>query len=115
MVLTIVLLALCTLAIEDDFHDVREALERFNKSKWNVLGKELGLQTHLLDVIRVNSQPYDVEECFDRVLEAWLKCSHDKARFKPPTWHRLAKAVEKSGDRARAEKILAQYSKVQLK
>ena len=101
-----VLLSLCNVAM-DDKYDVSHALDGFSKSQWKVLGRELGLKSDLLDDINADYQCKGVGECFDQVLEAWLKRKYDVARFGPPTWQSLANAVKRSGDPAFADKILA--------
>ena len=45
--------ALFVVAI-DDVHDVREALDGFNKAQWKNLGRELGLKSDLLDEINAD-------------------------------------------------------------
>ena len=99
---------LCIVAI-GDMYDVSQALEGFIKAQWKVLGRQLGLKSNLLDDINANHQRNGVEECFSRVLEAWLKRNHNEARFGPPSWHSLASAVKRSGDPALAANILAQH------
>ena len=88
----VVLLALCNVAM-DDMYNMSQTLKSFNKSRWKVLGRQLGLKSNLLDEINPNYQQNGVGEGFDRVLEAWLKRNYNETRFGPPTWHSLANAV----------------------
>ena len=98
-------LALYYVAISD-LHEVSQALDGFHKSQWKVLGRQLGLKSDLLDQINADYQQNGVGECFNQVLEAWLKRNHNEARFGPPTWHSLTNALKRSGDTEVAEKIL---------
>ena len=101
-------LALYYVAISD-LHEVSQALDGFHKSQWKVLGRQLGLKSDLLDQINADYQQNGVEECFNQVLEAWLKGNHNEAWFGPPTWHSLADAVKRSSHPALAAKIWAQH------
>ena len=97
-------LLLCIAAM-DSMYDVSQALDGFSKSQWKALGTQLGLKTNLLDEINANYRRNRIGECFDQVLEAWLKRNHNEAKFGPPTWHNLANAVKRSGDPALAASI----------
>ena len=86
-----------------------QTLDSFHKSQWKVFGRQLGLESDLLDRINADYQRNGVEECFNQVLEAWLKRNHNEAKFGPPTWHSLADTVRRSGDPALGAIIWAQY------
>ena len=68
----------------DDLYDVSEALVKFEKANWRVLGRQLGLDG-VLGGIKADYGQEHVEECFNQVLKEWLKRNHDEARCGPPT------------------------------
>ena len=103
-----VLFALCNVDM-DDIYDVRQVLNDFNMKQWRVLGEHLGLGENLLDLISADHKGDGVRECFNEVLKAWLRWNYDLAKFGRPTWHRLADAVERSGDPAFATKICPKH------
>ena len=92
-----------------DLRDVKDALRRFNKGNWTDLGRELGVREEDLDTVRADQAHRGVNECLAEMLKCWLKRNYDEARFGPPTWENLAKAVEKSGDGAVARDIRGNY------
>ena len=59
------------------------------------LGIALNLKSSKLKAIQ-KQYPSDVQQAFDDVLYAWLRCEyHKKHMCDPPTWRILVKAVDK--------------------
>ena len=78
---------------EDHLFEVMDELPGF--TKWMELGGNLGLSVGDLEVIKANCKSKGgVYECLRNVLMQWLRRSHNEARFGPPTWTSLTKAVQ---------------------
>ena len=69
--------------------EVKQELGHF--SRWNDLGLNLGLHPDHLEEIRSKQT---VPERVHDVLYEWLNMNYDVDRHGPPTWFRLARAVE---------------------
>ena len=60
---------------------------------WKPLGQALRLRAADLDTIG-SRHPDNITECLRDTLHAWLQQRYDVAKFGPPTWNMLSKAVE---------------------
>ena len=92
MLLVVSIVILYILA-EDQLFEVMDELPGF--TNWMELGANLGLNIGVLEVIKANSKlEGGVFECLLKVLVQWLKRNHNEAKFGPPTWSNLARAVQ---------------------
>ena len=79
--------------VEDQLFEVMNELPNF--TNWVGLGANLGVSVGVLEVIKANCKPEGgVRECLLQVLMEWLKRNHNEAKFGPPTWTSLAKAIQ---------------------
>ena len=68
---------------------------------WWQLGLQLGLMPGTLDGFKSNPERDSVEMKFERMLERWINKGEDEYR----TWDALAKAVDRSGNKAVGNKV----------
>ena len=60
--------------------------------RWQNVAHALGLRPAQVQTIRATHRG-DVEACMDEALSVWLKRNHMEAKFGPPTWRNLVKAI----------------------
>ena len=77
---------------EDDFHDIYEAVVSII-AEYYKLGIGLRLKPGELQAIR-KSCGQDVDQAFTDVLLAWLRQRYNIAKYGPPTWRMLVRAVD---------------------
>ena len=68
---------------------------------WWQLGLQLGLNPGSLEKIKSNPGKVPVQEKFESMLRHWLEEGEDEYR----TWGALAKAVDRSGNRALGNRV----------
>ena len=83
---------------------VLNELQLFGKCNWQKFGLEAGLYHNKLQEIETNNSK-DVDACFLECVASWLKRQDNVDDKGKPTLLRLADIVEKTGDRAAADKI----------
>ena len=72
---------------------------------WEDIGSALGVKRNSIEIIKANNSK-NVKACLREVLTIWLKQdSRYSIRYPSPSWRRLCKAVESTGDTALADKI----------
>ena len=74
-------------------------------SKWQQLGKVLGVDEDFIDIIFTNNE-ID-EECLKEILEVWIKKSS-------PTWKDVADALRKTGETQLAESLYLKRKKFHM-
>ena len=104
-----VVLMLYNLAIAD-LSKVTNALRKFKKAEWKVLGRELGLDEVVLEEVAADYRQKGVRECLVEMLKHWLRMNYDESDVKPPTWSNLANAMNKTDDPALADDIREHHS-----
>ena len=63
------------------------------------------MKRNSIEIIKANN-PKNVKACLREVITIWLKQdSRYSIRYPSPSWRRLCKAVESTGDTALADKI----------
>ena len=80
--------AFCTAS--EHLADVKHQLGHF--AQWKDLGLNLGLSPLCLEVIEKDHKW--ASEQLEAVLLQWLKKNYNLNKYKPPSWSRLADAVE---------------------
>ena len=61
-------------------------------TKWNMLGISLGLSCGQLEEIEVDYRY--ARDRLHQVLSKWLQRCYNQEKYGPPTWSRLASAIE---------------------
>ena len=77
---------------EDDFHEIYKEVVSII-AEYYKLGIGLCLKPGELQAIR-KSCGQDIDQAFTDVLLAWLRQRYDVAKYGPPTWRMLVKAVD---------------------
>ena len=89
MMLSTVVVDICILACEQ-LADIINELPNF--TEWRMLGLRLGLISGQLDIIEVDYRY--AGERLHQVLLKWLRRCYNQDKYGPPTWSRLADAIE---------------------
>ncbi len=80
------------ISAEEDFHEVYEEVVSII-AEYYKLGIGLRLKPGELQAIR-KSCGQDIDQAFTDVLLAWLRQQYDTAKYGPPTWRMLVRAVD---------------------
>ena len=80
------------ISAEDDFHEIYEEIVSIT-AEYYKLGIGLRLKLGELQAI-CKSRGQDIDQAFTDVLLAWLRQRYDIAKYGPPTWRMLVKAVD---------------------
>ena len=74
----------------DDFMEVRDAVTDV-LHKWQGVAHALGLRPAQVQTIRAKHR--DLDDCMDEAISVWLRRDYMEAKFGPPTWTSLVKAI----------------------